>query len=390
MKTLIKNVEMVDVEGRRYGKVLIEDGKIKKVYKEKGNVKSEYDQEIDGQGLVLMPGFIDMHCHLRDPGYEYKETMETGMAAALKGGFTTLVAMANTKPIIDNVKVLKANLDKAEALNRCNLIQVSALTKNFGDTEMVDFKAVRPLTNVFSNDGVSILNSEIMVKGLEASTEHDFLLLTHCQPETALVKRDVELLAENGGHLHVCHISKKDTLDLIREAKEKGLDITCEVTPHHIFASAMDYKVNPSFRTYPDRRALIEGIKDGIVDMCGTDHAPHSEEDKLKGAPGINNFEMAFAMYYTVFDQNSISLEKLSEMLSDAPAKRLGIKAGLIKERYPADLVLVDLNWEGKINPKEFVSKSKNNPFGGETLKGKVMMTMVKGELKYDDHGSTL
>jgi dihydroorotase len=390
MKTLIKNVEMVDADGRRFGKVLIEDGKIKKVYKEKGNVKSEYDQEIDGRGYLLMPGFIDMHCHLRDPGFEYKETMETGMQAALKGGFTTLVAMANTKPFMDEAVLVKVNLDKAEALQLCSLIQVAALTKEFNDSCLVDIDSLREQTNVFSNDGVSIVNPDIMVAGLKASTEHDFILLTHCQPETELVERDIELLEENGGHLHVCHISKKDTLDLIAEAKVKGLDITCEVTPHHIFASAMDYKVNPPFRTYPDRRALIEGIKAGVIDMCGTDHAPHSEEDKLKGAPGINNFEMAFAMYYTVFEQNGISLEKLSEMLSNAPAKRLGLKAGLIKERYPADLVLVDLNWEGKINPKEFVSKSKNNPFGGETLKGKVMMTMVKGEIKYDDNGPAL
>ena len=390
MKTLIKNVEMVDADGRRFGKLLIEDGKIKKVYKEKGHVKSEYDQEIDGRGYLLMPGFIDMHCHLRDPGFEYKETMETGMQAALKGGFTTLVAMANTKPCIDEAAPLKANLDKAETLQLCNLIQVAALTKEFNDSDLVDIESLRQLTNVFSNDGVSILNPDIMVAGLKASIEHDFILLTHCQPETELVRRDVKLLEEIDGHLHVCHISKKDTLELIREAKVKGLDITCEVTPHHIFASAMDYKVNPPFRTYPDRRALIEGIKDGVIDMCGTDHAPHSEEDKLKGAPGINNFEVAFAMYYTVFEQNGIGLEKLSEMLSNAPAKRLGIKAGLIKERYPADLVLVDLNWEGKLNPKEFVSKSKNNPFGGETLKGKVMMTMVKGEIKYDDNGPAL
>ncbi|AFA48399.1 dihydroorotase [Acetobacterium woodii] len=390
MRTLIRNVEIVDATGSRFGKVLIENGKIKKVYKEKGNVKSAYDQEIDGQGFVLMPGFIDMHCHLRDPGYEYKETMETGMAAALKGGYTTLVAMANTNPVIDNAVVLKANLDKAEALDQCTLIQVSAVTKDFGDSELVEFETVRPLTRVFSNDGVSILNPEIMIQGLKASTKLDFLLLTHCQPETALVQRDIALLEENGGHLHVCHISKKDTLDLIREAKKKDLDISCEVTPHHIFASAMDYKVNPPFRTYPDRRALIDGIKDGVIDICGTDHAPHSEEDKLKGAPGINNFEMAFAMYHTVFEQNGIELEKLSEMMSDAPAKRLGLKAGLIKERYPADLVLVDLKWEGKINPKDFISKSKNNPFGGETLKGKVLMTMVKGEVKYDVNGPAL
>jgi len=390
MKTLITNIEIIDANGRRPGKVLIEDGKIKKVYKEHGSVRSAFDEEIDGGGNVLMPGFIDMHCHLRDPGYEYKENMETRMKAALKGGFTALVAMANTKPIIDNPEELRNNRVKAAGLNLCQLIQVSALTKNFGDEDMVDFDALRPFTNVFSNDGVSILNEEIMIKGLEASTAYDFILLTHCQPETSLVKRDVSLLEKVGGHLHVCHISKKDTLEAIRDAKKRGLDITCEVTPHHLFASAMEYKVNPPFRTYPDRRALIDGIKEGIIDMCGTDHAPHSDEDKLKGAPGINNFEIAFSMYYTVFNQNGIGIEKLSEMLSLAPATRMGLKAGLIKERYPADLVLVDLNWEGKINPKEFISKSKNNPFGGETLKGKILMTMVKGDVKYDNYGSII
>ncbi|URN85739.1 amidohydrolase family protein [Acetobacterium wieringae] len=142
MKTLIKNVEMVDAEGSRFGKVLIEDGKIKKVYKEKGNVKSEYDQEIDGQGYLLMPGFIDMHCHLRDPGFEYKETMETGMQAALKGGFTTLVAMANTNPLMDEAALVKANLDKAEALKLCNLIQVAALTKEFNDSNLVEVQSL--------------------------------------------------------------------------------------------------------------------------------------------------------------------------------------------------------------------------------------------------------
>lgn len=389
MKILITNVEIVDAMGRRSGKVLVEDEKIKKVYKEKGQVKAAYDIKIDGEGRTLMPGFIDMHCHLRDPGYEYKETMETGMKAALKGGFTTLVAMANTNPIMDNAKDIEKNLTKSKTLNLCELIQVSALTKDFGEEAMVNFEEIRPFTNVFSNDGVSVFREDILTKGLEASIKDDFILLTHCQPETPLVHRDIDLLEKSGGHLHVCHISKKDTLEAIRGAKEKGLDITCEVTPHHIYASGMEYKVNPSFRTHTDRRALIQGIKDGIVDMCGTDHAPHSEEDKKKGSPGINNFEIAFAMYHTVFLQNDIPLEKLSEMMSLAPGKRLGLKAGLIKEHYPADLVLIDESWEGKINPKEFISKSKNNPFGDKTLKGKVIMTMVKGEVKYDN-GSTL
>ncbi|MGL4606919.1 MAG: dihydroorotase [Eubacteriaceae bacterium] len=389
MKLLITNVEIVDKEGRRPGKVLIEDGKIKRVYKPKGQVKLEYDRTIDGKGFTLMPSFIDMHCHLRDPGFLEKETMETGMKAALKGGFTTLVAMANTKPIMDTDKAIENNLEKSKKLNLCELIQVSAITQNFGEEKMVDFQKIRPLTSVFSNDGVSIFNENIMIEGLKASTAFDFILATHCQPETTLVERDIKLLEKHGGHLHVCHISKKETLAAIEAGKEKGLDLTCEVTPHHLYASGLEYKVNPSFRTYSDRRALIEGIKNGVIDLCGTDHAPHTEEDKKKGAPGINNFEIAFSMYYTVFKQNNIPLERLSEMLSFSPGKRLGIKTGLIKENYPGDLVLVDENWEGKINPKEFVSKSKNNPFGNKTFNGKIMLTMMKGEIKYD-HRSAL
>lgn len=389
MKTLIKNIKIVDADGSRAGKVIIEDDKILKVYKEKGMVKRSYDHEIDGQGRVLMPGFIDMHCHLREPGFEYKETIESGMKAALKGGFTTVVAMANTDPIMDNAALIQKNVNDSKALDLCDLVQVSALTKSFKDQEMVDFQSIRPLTPVFSNDGLSVFNEDCMVAGLKASLAYDFVVLTHCQPETELVARDLPLLKEHGGHLHVCHISKKDTVDLIKQGKEMGLDITCEVTPHHVFASAIDYRVNPPFRTYTDRRALITGIKEGIVDMCGTDHAPHSKDDKLKGAPGINNFEIAFSMYYTVFEQNDIPLEKLSEMMSYAPARRLGLKSGLIRDKYPADLVLVDLNWQGQVNPKEFISKSSNNPFGNETLKGQVVMTIKKGEIKYD-HGSII
>lgn len=386
MKTLITNVEIIDATGRRPGKVLIDDdGKIKKVYKEKGQVKAAHDREIDGQGKVLMPGFIDMHCHLRDPGLTYKEDMETGMKAALKGGFTTLVAMANTKPIMDNAEALKANMDKADALGLCDLVQVCALTKDFSDADLVDFESTREYTNVYSNDGHNVDNEGTMKKGLAASTEYNFILATHCEPETETVERDIALLRETPGHLHVCHISKKDTLDAIKAAKAEGLDITCEVTPHHLYASAMEYKVHPPFRSYPDRRALIEGARDGSIDICGTDHAPHSDEDKLKGAPGINNFETAFAMYYTVFEGAGIPVERLSQMLSEAPAERMGIKAGLVKERYAGDLVLVDLDAEERVDPKAFISKSHNTPFGRELLKGKVLMTFKGGEIAYDN-----
>lgn len=386
MKTLITNVVIIDASGQRAGKVLIDDdGKIKKVYKEKGQVKTEYDTEIDGKGMALMPGFIDMHCHLRDPGLTYKEDMETGMQAALKGGFTTVVAMANTKPIMDNANTLKANMAKAEKLALCDLIQVCALTKGFDGTDLVDFEATRAYTNVYSNDGKNVDNPTMMEAGLDASKEHDFILATHCEPETQTVVRDIEILRKHKGHLHVCHISKKDTLDAIVAAKKEGLDITCEVTPHHLYASAMEYKVHPPFRSYPDRRALIEGARDGGIDMCGTDHAPHSDEDKKKGAPGINNFETAFAMYHTVFDGADIPITRLSQMLSEAPANRLGLKAGLVKDRYPADLVIVDLEAEERVDPKTFISKSHNTPFGREMLKGKVLMTLKGGKIVYDN-----
>lgn len=387
MSILIKNVVIVDAGGQRRGKVLIEGDKIKKVYKEKGQVKTAYDREIDGKGRVLMPGFVDMHCHLRDPGLTDKEDMDSGMHAALKGGFTTLVAMANTKPIIDSAALLQANLDKAKGLNLCRLIQVCALTKGFSDADLVDFETTRPLTPIYSNDGYNVDNVKTMVAGLKASQKYDFILATHCEPETETVERDTALLKKNKGHLHVCHISRANTLNAIGAAKAKKLDITCEVTPHHLYASGLEYRVHPPFRTWPDRQALIEGARNGLIDICGTDHAPHSREDKLSGAPGINNFETAFGMYHTVFKGADIPLTRLSEMMSLAPAKRLGLTAGLIKEKYPADLVLVDPEADVRIDPKTFVSKSKNTPFAGEWLKGQILMTMVGGCVRYD-HGS--
>jgi len=386
MRTLIKNITIVDATGVRKGKVLTEDRKIKKVYKEKGNCRTAHDNEIDGQGKILMPGFIDMHCHLRDPGLTYKEDMESGMKAALKGGFTTLVAMANTKPVMDDAEKLKTNLEKAKNLNLGHLIQVCALTKGFSPFTFVDFEKTRLLTPIFSNDGYNIDEIETLKKALMASAEYDFILATHNEPEEKMVVRDCQALESiPSAHLHICHISTQKTLETIKKAKAKGLDVTCEVTPHHLYASALQYRVHPPFRSYSDRKALIEGVKDGSIDICATDHAPHSEEDKLNGAPGINNFETAFAMYHTVFKGANIPLTRLSQMMSEAPAKRLGLKAGLIKERYAADFVLIDPEIEWQIQPKAFISKSHNTPFAHERVMGKVLMTFVEGDCKYDN-----
>ncbi|WP_069650385.1 dihydroorotase [Caloranaerobacter ferrireducens] len=386
MNIVIKNVKIVDAKRAFHGSVLIEDGLIKKIFKADEDVNISKDTEIiEGKGLILLPSFVDMHCHLRDPGYLYKEDLESGQKAALKGGYTTLCTMANTKPICDNTAVLEYILDKSRKLNLCDIIQISALTKNLEGKEFVDFKEMLKYTRLFSDDGNTIFNEEVMKKALILSNKLKFRVLTHCQPEFEIVKRDLGLLKEVGGNLHVCHISLKKTLSLIKEFKDANLKFTCEVTPHHIFGYEVDYRVNPSFRKKEDVIALIEGIKQGYIDVIGTDHAPHSLEDKQNGAPGISLIEVAFSMVYKVFHENGISLNKLSELMSYNPARILNLNCGLIEEGYEANLVLVDLDEEYQIDTDNFISKGKNNPFNGEKVLGKVKMTFKRGSVKYDN-----
>lgn len=390
MRVLFENIKIVDGTGERLGKVMTEDGVIRKVYKEKGRVQTKYDRAVNGDGKVLMPGFIDMHCHLRDPGLTYKEDIDTGLHAAVKGGFTTVCAMANTKPVMDTADAIADNMARADKLGLAKMIQVSAVTKDFSDWEgdTVDFEANAKVTPIFSNDGHNIDNAEVMKKALAASEKYGFVVATHNEPETETVVRDIELLKDYPkAKLHICHISLKSTLDAIVAAKKQGLNITCEVTPQHVYASGLAYRVHPPFRSWADRKALLKGAVNGDIDCCGTDHAPHTDEDKLGGAPGINNFETAFAMYHTAFAGAGMDLVRLSQMMSEAPAKRLGLHAGLIKEKYPADLVLVDPDKKWQVDSHKFVSKSHNTPFDAKWLTGQVLLTMKGGHIVYD-HGS--
>ena len=378
---IIKNAEIVDIHGRRKGDILVKDGIVADT-DFKGNYEDH--QIIDGLNYTLMPSFIDMHTHLRDPGFEYKEDMETGMRAALKGGYTHLAAMANTNPITDNMDMVVENLSKSKELNLCDFTQICALTKDF-EEEFVDLEKIIAVTKVFSNDGKTVVGENTMREGLKLSKEFGFLLATHCEPEVEVVKRDLNILREMPGNLHICHVSEKETLNLIRKAKREGLRFTCEVTPHHVFGNDIDYKVSPPFGTKADRQALIEGIKDGTIDLCATDHAPHSKEDKEKGSPGISNIEVAFSMYWKVFYEENIPLGKLSQMMSYEPAKLLDLNCGEIVVGREANLVLIDENRESTIDIKDFVSKSNNNPFHGRKAKGKVVMTIKRGEIKYDN-----
>ncbi|WP_250675307.1 dihydroorotase [Paraclostridium ghonii] len=384
---LIKNVNMIDANINFQGDLLIENSKISKI---DSNIKISNIKDIkiiDGKNKILMPSFIDLHTHLRDPGLTHKEDLESGQRASLKGGFTVLCPMANTKPACDNEEVMEYILNKSKELDLCDIKQVCAITKNLEGEEMIDIEKMRGYTDLFSDDGYTLHNEKIMKDSLSLSKELNFKVLTHCQPEFEIVKRDLNLLKEVGGNLHICHISLKDTLDEIKKYKNDGYKFTCEVGPHHIFGYGLEYKVNPSFAEEEDMKYLIQGIKDGYIDMIGTDHAPHTKEDKEKGAPGISNIEVAFQMVNKVFNENNISLNKLSEMMSANPAKLLGLNQGLIQEGLRADLVLIDTECEETIDVSKFVSKGKNNPFNGQKVKGKVMMTIRDGKVMYDIKG---
>lgn len=383
-KILIKNTRIVDANKDFKSDLLVEDGKISRI---DTNIDSIDAKIINGENYILMPSFIDMHTHLRDPGLTHKEDLETGQRAALKGGFTVLCPMANTKPACDNKETMEYILDKAKTLDLCDINQVCAITKNLEGQEMIDIESMRKYTQLFSDDGYTLHDEDIMKDVLELSKELDFKVLTHCQPEEIIVKRDLKLLEKVGGNLHICHISLKETLEEIKKYKKNGHKFTCEVGPHHIYGYGLDYKVNPSFAKEEDMKYLIQGIKDGYIDMIGTDHAPHTEEDKKNGSPGISNIEVAFGMVNKVFSENGISLNKLSEMMSLNPAKLLGLNQGLIEEGLRADLVLINPDCDEVIDIEKFTSKGKNNPFDKQKIVGKVLMTIRNGKIMYDIKG---
>lgn len=381
MITRYQNARLIDAAGDRFGELYTRDGIILAC-----GDRADFpcDATIDLEGRALMPAFIDLHCHLRDPGYPQKETMETGMRAALKGGYAALCAMANTNPVCATPELVLANQKKAKDLRLCRLMQAAAAGENLEDKVPTDYEALSRVTGMLSNDGKTILSDEFMRNLLLASKKYGFLISTHCQPEKKTVARDIALLREAGGNLHVGHISCRETAEMIRAAKKEGLLLTCEVTPHHLFGYDNDYRVNPPLRTKADTEALVEAIKDGTVDCLSTDHAPHTAADKAAGMAGISNIEYAAQIFMKVFYENGIPLTKLSELASRHPALRLGRKAGLLAAGYPADLVVVEPEGESVIRRGEMISKSNNTPFDGRTVRGRVIRTVVEGEVRYD------
>ena len=381
MTTLYRNARLIDAQEERYGDLLVEDGTI--VFS--GPLCwQQADRIVDLRRNAILPAFIDLHCHLRDPGYPQKETMETGMRAALKGGYARLIAMANTDPVIATPALVIQNHEKAERLRLCTLTQAAAAGESLGDERSTDRASLSRVTNVLSNDGKTILSGEFMRQLLLDSARYGFIVSTHCQPERSIVARDIALLGEVGGNLHIGHISRAETVDMVRRAKAERLHLTCEVTPHHLFGWDSDYTVNPPLRTRADVDALIEGIKDGTIDCLSTDHAPHTPEDKANGMAGISNIEYAFNVYLKVFTEHRIPLTRLSQMLTRNPAERLGLRAGLLHPGYPADLTALAVEEESEIDAFAMISRSHNTPFHGRTVQGRILKTIVEGETRYE------
>lgn len=396
----IMNCRLVDCEKNFVDDVLIKNGKIKRIgkdkirrylyeYKQKYNLPGlrirdrEKVEEIDGRGMILMPSFADLHFHMRHPGQEQKETLETGNRAALRGGYTHMVAMANTKPVVDSGELAAEVIRQNDALGLCKLYQVCTVTKGMLGKEVVDFEQARKVTRFFSDDGRNIDDPAIMEKALSASKEYDFVLMDHSEEETEMVRRNVEIAKRTGGNLHLCHVSKKASMEAIIAAKEQGYtNVTVEVTPHHLYAFGLDYRVNPPFAQEEDRRFLIEAIRGGYVDAIATDHAPHTAEDKEKGAPGISGIETSLGLTHRVFLENDLDMKTLSRLMSYQPMKFLGEGEHKIEEGLPADLTLIE---EGRfcIDRDSFLSKGKNTPFDQEEVRAQVVFTMKEGKILY-------
>ncbi len=350
-------------------------------------------KSIDLEGKILSRGLIDMHCHLREPGYEYKETIETGINSAIHGGYTGICPMANTNPVCDNFEVLKFILKKA---NGYNLFPICATTENLDGNKLSQIKELKNSGAIaFSNDGKPISNRQILndaIKTNELIISHAEIMELNGTPESEYraVEQEIETLRKTGGKYHFAHISTKESVELIRQAKKEGLNLTCETAPHYISLTRSNetdnntiFKVNPPLREEADRLAVIEGLKDGSIDVIATDHAPHSREEKNKPynqAPmGIAGFETALGIALTYLS-NDLSIEEILKKFTVYPAKILGIpEFGEIKIGNRANMTVIDKNLEWIVRGSEFKSKCKFTPFEGIKLNGKPVMTIVNG-----------
>lgn len=359
------------------------------------DIGGKYDDNafVDFSGKIITPGLIDMHCHLREPGFEYKETIETGIKSAQNGGFVAICPMANTNPVVDNVEILKFTIEKADIIGFNIIYPICAVTKNLEGKELTDFKALRNAGAIaFSDDGKPFWNWDLFKEALKSGE----LIISHAEDEAFEVEKELKILEEVGGRLHFAHISTKESIDLIREAKKQGLNVTCETAPHYFTFTKEDvtengrFKMNPPLASKEDLEAVIEGLKDGTIDCIATDHAPHSLEEKTKlfaDSPfGIVGFETALGASLKLVQDGHLTMNQLIEKMSVNPAKILGLKGyGQIKVGQKANLAVIMPDCEYVVDKNEFKSKCKISPFEGMKLKGISIATVVDGKLIFNE-----
>lgn len=381
-------------------------------------------QVVHAQGLTIFPGLIDMHCHLRDPGFEYKEDIRTGTYAAAAGGFTGVACMPNTHPVCDSEAVVQYILEKAAREGSARVYPIAAITKGLKGKELSEMGLLGQAGAVaFSDDGQPVEDSRMMRLALQYAMNFDALLISHCEDkslvaggvmnegvqstklglpgatraaEELMLTREIILAETLGAKVHIAHVSTRAGVESIRQAKARGVRVTAETCPHYFAATDAlvegydtNTRVNPPLRTEDDRQAVLQGLRDGTIDAIATDHAPHHADEKAVeynlAASGISGFETAFALAYTHCVQTGVlSLDDLALRISAAPADILGVPGGVLCEGAPADMTVVDLEAGYPIDVNSFQSKGKNNPFGGWQVSGRVEATAVGGNFVYN------
>lgn len=404
--------------------VLIENGKIKAIGTD---LDADAEKVIDLRGKLITPGLVDVHVHLREPGFEHKETIETGTLAAARGGFTSISPMPNTNPITDTVERLEHVNKIIEADAHTKVLPYASITEGLKGEQLADFKGLKDAgAFAFTDDGVGVQSADMMFRAMVESAKLDMPIVAHTEENTLIrggavhdgitsgrlgipgipsvtesvqIARDILLAEAAGCHYHVCHVSTKESVRIIRDAKRAGINVTAEVTPHHLILDETDitskdpnFKMNPPLRGAADKEALIEGLLDGTIDFIATDHAPHHEDEKSVGietAPfGIVGIENAFQLCFTKLVQTGVmTLQQLVDRMTVAPSRVFGLDMGVLLPGRDADITVIDLDKKYTLDKEAFLSKSKNTPFDGVELTSDIYLTIVDGDIKYQVEG---
>ncbi|MEC1390259.1 dihydroorotase [Bacillus licheniformis] len=423
MSYLIKNGFMLDEKGEKVQRdIRVEGDAISEI----GSLEAASGETvIDADGLFVSPGLVDLHVHFREPGGEKKETIETGAKAAARGGFTTVAAMPNTRPVPDTKEQMEWLVNRIDETASVRVLPYASITIRQTGREMTDFEGLKDAgAFAFTDDGVGVQTAGMMYEAMKKAASINKAIVAHCEDNSLIyggsvhdgefakanglngipsvceavhIARDVLLAEAAGCHYHVCHISTKESVRVVRDAKKAGIRVTAEVTPHHLLLSDSDipgldtnYKMNPPLRSPEDREALLEGLRDGTIDFIATDHAPHTEEEKqqtMSLAPfGIVGLETVFPLLYTHFVKTGKwTLKQLHDYMTVKPCEAFGLPYGKLEAGRSADITLIDLEREEKIDKSTFLSKGKNTPFDGISCFGWPAMTMAKGKLVYQE-----